>query len=269
MKIINQNLQLKLEIISQIYSSNLTGRHLYKAYSPKLGIYYALKVYEEDKNQTQEIQKEIISYNRVAYSANFAKVHMFFRQENKVFLLMDYIDAKNLSDHFKAPVKNTFETKQRLNIALECINLIEKIHNSRILHRDIKPENVLIKDIKNPKTLSIIDFGLSALKKQASEGTPLYNSPEQDLGLEGALSPKTDVFSLAKLVYFLLHAKHLALIPNDDFNDHLNLELKDLQFADNEIYKKALSNALKFNAKERSNLNEFRGALKELLRSVK
>ena len=48
-----------------------------------------------------------------------------------------------------------------LNIGIQLINIIEKLHNIGIIHRDLKPENVLLGLEKENKSIYLIDFGIS------------------------------------------------------------------------------------------------------------
>ncbi len=102
---------------------------------------------------------------------------------------------------------------------IEALPLVEGIaaaleyaHGERILHCDVKPENILL-DGRHP---FVMDFGIARkLHSEADEwlglrkgldfsaGTPAYVSPEQASG-EAVLDPRSDVYSLACVVYELL-----------------------------------------------------------------
>jgi len=42
------------------------------------------------------------------------------------------------------------------------LKAIGHMHKHKIMHRDIKMDNILMRDIKNPKSIVIIDYGLAS-----------------------------------------------------------------------------------------------------------
>ena len=91
-----------------------------------------------------------------------------------------------------------------------CMGLAEA-HALGIVHRDLKPENLWVEPDGN---LKVIDFGLArawdtggaiganVTMGQVLVGTPHYMQPEQML--DNRMSPASDVYSVATLLYELL-----------------------------------------------------------------
>ncbi len=89
---------------------------------------------------------------------------------------------------------------------------LEEAHDSGLVHRDIKPSNVFICRLgKHSDFVKVLDFGLvqqltgatrTALTTTATSGTPAFMAPEQVRGED--CDPRTDIYALGCLAYFLL-----------------------------------------------------------------
>jgi Protein kinase domain len=115
---------------------------------------------------------------------------------------------------------------------------LQAAHEKHVLHRDVKPENLMF---SSEGVLKVTDFGIakviggdSTLATRAGEvlGTPAYIAPEQARG--APLSPATDVYALATLLYELLsgqlpfpeEADAIALLFKHAYEDPTPLDKK-------------------------------------------
>jgi Protein kinase domain len=103
---------------------------------------------------------------------------------------------------------------------------LQAAHEKNVLHRDVKPENLMF---SSDGVLKVTDFGIakvvggdSTLATRAGEvlGTPAYIAPEQARG--APLSPATDVYALATMLYELLSGQ----LPFSDEPDAMALLFK-------------------------------------------
>jgi hypothetical protein len=93
---------------------------------------------------------------------------------------------------------------------LDVIDGLQEAHRLGVIHRDVKPSNCFLEPDGRVK---IGDFGLSKslvrdlhlTRTGAFMGTPLYASPEQVRA--DRLDERTDVYSVAATLYFLLTGK--------------------------------------------------------------
>jgi serine/threonine protein kinase len=118
------------------------------------------------------------------------------------YLVMEYVDGGTLEQYIKPetliPIKTVME------IAFKCCKALDYAHQRGVIHRDIKPANILL---TGESDIKISDFGAAlTVTSQSTQltgiGSPAYMSPEQLR--EESLTHKTDMFSLAVVIYQLL-----------------------------------------------------------------
>ena len=111
-------------------------------------------------------------------------------------------------------------------LVLAACSGLQAAHQHQILHRDIKPENLMF---SGEGALKVTDFGIAkvvggqeTMATRAGEvvGTPAYMAPEQAQG--GDLSPATDIYAIATMLYELLSGE----LPYEDDGDALALLFK-------------------------------------------
>ena len=130
----------------------------------------------------------------------------FGQEEGIHFISMAYVDGKNLA---AIVADHSLEPRAAAGLLLSVSRAVAFAHQKGIIHRDLKPSNIIIDQNGAPR---ITDFGLS--KRMDAErsftttgqifGTPGYVSPEQVSGKRDEVGPKSDVYSLGAILYFLL-----------------------------------------------------------------
>lgn len=149
-------------------------------------------------------------------NSNIVKVYDFISSQGNYYLIMNYIEGKNLRKYLREG-KLSLEDKLEIVIGV-CLGLFymhegyyvnEKGKGTGypILHGDIKPENVMIRNKGKITREEVVltDFGFSLLgrrklfHKKIMRGTPLYMSPEQIRG--DRLDIRSDLYSLGALSY--------------------------------------------------------------------
>lgn len=108
---------------------------------------------------------------------------------------------------------NQLDLVKRLEIFDQILEAIRFAHSKTILHRDLAPNNVLVFE-ENDIQIKLSDFGLGKdhqslsmfTKTTGSYGQILYVAPEQHDNLNNA-SERSDVYSLGKILYFVLTNK--------------------------------------------------------------
>lgn len=142
------------------------------------------------------------------------------------FNLSNYISRHN----------NNLTDEQRLNIIDQVIAAIEHAHSKGILHRDLAPNNILIfNDIDGKLVVKVSDFGLGkdynslshlTVTADNSYGQFLYTAPEQRKCLKDS-SIKSDIYSLGKVVYFIMTGKSPENITQCSLSVVIEKAIKD------------------------------------------
>ncbi|TQC38208.1 serine/threonine protein kinase, partial [Rhodococcus sp. WS4] len=143
-------------------------------------------------------------------------VYDFVEHDGLCLLVMELLPGGTVWNRF---TRTGFNAHAAVAVALACAAGLTAAHNRSILHRDIKPENLLF---AASGAIKVTDFGIAkviggneTLATKAGDvlGTPSYIAPEQARG--GELTPATDVYALATMLYELL-AGELPFPAADD-----------------------------------------------------
>ena len=129
----------------------------------------------------------------------------FFSENRTNYIVTEYFRGVTLKKYIlENRIKNG---KLRINHILEIFfkiaEVVCKIHKKGIIHCDLKPSNILI-DIR--RNIRIIDFGASLKKKEKVEFVKVSEgySPIEIYSEKVEIDERTDVYSLAALLYFML-----------------------------------------------------------------
>ena len=88
---------------------------------------------------------------------NIVKTRDIFKENDTAYMVLDYIDAGNISDLINTAGK--LSKTEAINYILQVLQAVGYIHNKKILHLDISPSNILLK--KKTNEVILIDFGAS------------------------------------------------------------------------------------------------------------
>ena len=154
-------------------------------------------------NDMQRIKKEIKILKELRHK-NIIQLYEIMESENKLYIVMEYCEGKELFDYI---VKRKHLTeKEACRFFQQIINGVEYLHLNNITHRDLKPENLLL---TNKKRIKISDFGLSTKTNNYYDflttpcGTPSYAPPEMLRGDEYS-GIYSDIWSCGIILYTML-----------------------------------------------------------------
>jgi len=178
------------------------------------------------------------------------RVTDYFSQENKHFLVMDYIEGQSLLELLDVR-KTPFPVSRVSDWGIQLCDVLEYLHRHSppIIYRDLKPDNIIVST--NRERIRLIDFGAARTHKPtqgkdtAAIGTPGYAPPEQ-YG-KGQTDPRSDLYALAATLHQLLtlHDPGIKLFqfpPVRSLNPNVS---KDLETAISKAVEKDINHRLK------------------------
>jgi serine/threonine-protein kinase len=128
------------------------------------------------------------------------------------YFVMEYVTGRSCREMMNAQ-KGPLAENVVLHIASQMAEVLDHIHQNKMVHRDIKPENILV---TNESIVKLCDLGLAksttAMEQSLTQeglavGTPYFMSPEQIRG-DKDVDIRADLYSLGATLYFLLTGKH-------------------------------------------------------------
>ena len=172
---------------------------VYLAVDERLGQKWAVKKIE--KSQAGEVREwEILK--KLNYPA-FPRIVDVLSQGDTLYLVMEYVEGKNLQEEYKMGIRLSEETLLELGLCL-C-GALEYLHacSPPVIYRDLKPSNI----IHCPDgSFRIVDFGAAALFRGGARedrerwGTKGFCAPEQ---MQGKCCAQSDIYSMGKTLAYL------------------------------------------------------------------
>ena len=139
------------------------------------------------------------------------KVFDLFEENGTAYLVMEYLDGKNLDQVLKEKGKMTVE--ETLELIHPIIVSLEEIHKMNLIHRDISPDNLFLTKSQEVKLLDFGSARYSVLAQNKSMSVIIkhgYAPPEQ-YQVSRDQGAWTDVYSLAATFYRMITGE----VPED------------------------------------------------------
>lgn len=163
-----------------------------------------------DERNRQRFQQEAQAISSMNHP-NIVSVFDFgFTPENHAFLVMDFLDGKDLDTMIQE--QGYLTPEEVVPIFTQICDAMTRTHEQNIIHRDLKPGNIIIikKEGGKPEA-KLVDFGMVKFETQSGRqaqaltqpgevfGSPYYMSPEQCTGMK--LDARSDIYSMGVLMY--------------------------------------------------------------------
>jgi serine/threonine protein kinase len=165
----------------------------------------------------------------------------FLRQNDTVYMVMDYLEGDSLQDFVVTAreLKNDKVLHESTILSLfdEVLRGLRIVHQNKMLHLDIKPANIYITD---DNRAVLIDFG--AAREVINKGnnfvrpmyTPGFAAPEM-YRRDSGMGPWTDIYAIGACMYSCMHGYPPSDAPQRQEKDRLPQALARLRsiYSDN------------------------------------
>ncbi|MCE1245900.1 MAG: PQQ-binding-like beta-propeller repeat protein [Firmicutes bacterium] len=138
---------------------------------------------------------------------NIPRVWDFFVENNRYYLVMDFVEGTNLHKILHKRSKKRCDEEEATTWAIQLCDVLSYLHRQDppIIYRDIKPANIMV-TVENRVVL--IDFGIARIFTSKSKGTMIgtqgYSPPEQ---YRGKTDQRSDIYALGATLHHLITGK--------------------------------------------------------------
>ncbi len=182
---------------------------VYRATDERLDRPVAVKVMQPALAERDESVRRFIREAQSAARLSHHNVVNVFdqgRDGEVVFLVMEYVEGRNLRDVLKAAGRLT--PGQAMTVLEPIVAAVAAAHRAGIVHRDMKPENVLM---ATDGRIKVADFGLARRIESSSItmtlgtliGSPAYLAPEQ-IERDDVADQRADIYAIGVMAFELL-----------------------------------------------------------------
>ena len=181
---------------------------------------HSIKVTISAGDKKNLYEKELMRFNeeaktlaKFAGEKNIVNVTDWFNENDTAYMVMEYVDGKDLDEILASREKMSFAEVYRL--LRPIIQTLGRVHGEGLLHRDISPANIKVLPDGTP---ILLDFGAARQFGGLSEYSysvvlkPGYAPPEQydPHGKQGAW---TDVYAMCATIYRAI----TGIVPQNSF----------------------------------------------------
>jgi len=187
----------------------------------KLHRHVAIKTVKAELSRDPEfrkrIERECLLHAKVGPHPHIVTLFDRIESNGQIHLVMEYVEGESLQSMLERNAEEgiVLPVGKSLQIGLQCLEALSRIHAQGIIHRDIKPSNIMITHSETGEVCAkLMDFGVARMADDDEQlsrltttdsggpGTPLYMAPEQiDSKTFGEISPATDVYSMGILLF--------------------------------------------------------------------
>lgn len=157
-------------------------------------------------NRVQRFKREVETVRNLKHE-NIVRLIDFDIDADNPYLVTEHCSGGNLAQAkpfwHDSPVK-------ALEIFQQICSGVAYAHSQGVVHRDLKPQNIFLRTKGGPAVVG--DFGICYIEDDGTRltlteeavGPRLFMAPELEDGRVNCISPRSDTYSLGKILYWLL-----------------------------------------------------------------
>ncbi len=191
------------------------------------------------------------------------KVFDYFSEGDRVYLVTEFIEGKNLEDIIEAS-SGPLPQDKVIDWAIQVCDVLSYLHSHKpdpLIFRDLKPSNIMLTDYGK---IVLIDFGIAKVFQGEQRGTMIgtegYTPPEQ---YRGAAEPRGDLYALGATMHHLLTKRDPREEPPFTFHER---PIRTINTQVSATLEALVMKALEYEVERRfASADEFKSALETLL----
>lgn len=217
---IGRDMTLDMRVaVKEYYPSGIANRSNTNSANITANIGASEEVFDKGKNR---FLAEARALAKFASESSIVTVRDFFPENNTAYIVMDYLEGKDLKEYMVN--RGVLSFSEAFSLLDPIMSGLGKIHASGLIHRDISPANIMILKDGGAK---LLDFGAARNvggndEKSLSVMLKPGYAPEEQYRSKGHQGPWTDVYALSATMYKLV----TGVTPDDAMNRLFRDELK-------------------------------------------
>lgn len=176
----------------------------------------------------ERAKSEIEAYQKLSHP-NVVKLVDYDLNTSKPYLVTEHCEGGDLSKFDFA----TTPTIERLRLFAAICRGVGHAHENGVIHRDLKPDNIFLR--QDRRTPVVGDFGICFIDDNGERVTLIdeaagprwFIAPELEDGRATTIKPTSDVYSLGKLLYWLVTGKKFTREKHREQEYDLTKESQD------------------------------------------
>ncbi|MEG3839622.1 serine/threonine-protein kinase [Microcoleus sp. herbarium14] len=161
-----------------------------------------------------------------SHSDRIPTLYAYFEENNDFYLVQELIEGMTLTDRIQS--QSSFSESYVRDFLVNFLQILDYVHQKRIIHRDIKPDNIIIRQSDQKPVL--IDFG--AVKEAVATIMSSSGSPQTSIaiGTRGFMSSEqaagrpvysSDLFATGLTAIYLLTGKQPQDLEIDGYTGEI------------------------------------------------